>query len=447
MPIAILFMFVALALITPTLMRGIQQDNQLIMGTVAAKQLHQVTEAAKGYITAYAGAIEGSATATTPATITVPMLVNTGFLPQGFQQINPYGQTWEVQVLQPQPGNLQALVLSQGGTPIQLADAPRIASEAGAEGGTINTSNNTAQGSYGGWSVSMNGYANPGAGHLAALVAYSGSQLQSDYLYRVSVPGQPQLNTMQTNLNMGANSVNNANEVNAQSETLAGGQPNGQPGALQIGSNYYYGDSQNAAVRTPGSFYIQNQNGSGPADIAEVNNVWGSGELQGGYINSTGDSNAQNALTVGPANGLGPYGFYAYQNGYSGTSDTFTVGSRVILGTAFGSANIGWGCSPNGEIAANANGSGQVLACEGGSWQAMGGMTGYNQVVGETIPGNGSSNFGIWEFCTITGHTGAGADWLGPVAGPYAVGNHYAWDWVGSGSGTNNTGVTCWNNN
>ena len=71
------------------------------MGTVAAKQLHQVTAAAKGYITAYAGAIEGQSTATTPATITVSMLVNTGFLPQGFQAGNPYGQTWEVQVLQP----------------------------------------------------------------------------------------------------------------------------------------------------------------------------------------------------------------------------------------------------------------------------------------------------------------------------------------------------------
>jgi hypothetical protein len=277
---------------------------------------------------------------------------------------------------------------------------------------------------------------------------------------------------MQTNLNMGANSVNNANEVNAQSETLAGGNPNGQYGSLQIGSNYYYGDGSNAAVRTPGSFYIQNQNGSGSAQIAEVSNVWGSGELQGGYINSTGDVNAQYNSTANNAfsmdNGswwannagdssqsgnlwasgnINTPGFYANNNGYAGTTDTFTVGNRVILGTAFGGANIGWGCSPNGEIAANANGSGQVLACQGGSWQAMGGMTGYNQVGDETLPGNGSSNFGIWEFCTITGHEGAGADYLGPVAGPYVVGNHYAWDWVGSGSGTNNTGVTCWNNN
>ena len=461
MPIAILFMFVALALITPTLMHGIQQDNQLIMGTVAAKQLHQVTEAAKGYITAYAGAIEGSATATTPATITVPMLVNTGFLPQGFQAGNPYGQTWEVQVLQPQPGNLQALVLSQGGTPIQPADAPRIASEAGAEGGTIDTANNTAQGSYGGWSVSMNGYANPGAGHLAALVAYSGGQLQSDYLYRVAVPGQPQLNTMQTNLNMGSNSVNNANEVNAQSETLAGGQPNGQPGALQIGSNYYYGDSSNAAVRTPGSFYIQNQNGSGPAQIAEVSNVWGSGELQGGYINSTGDVNAQYNSTANNAfsmdNGswwannagdssqagsiwasgnINTPGFYANNNGYSGTTDTFTAGSRVILGTAFGSANVGWGCSPNGEIAANANGSGQVLACQGGSWQAMGGSAGYTQVSVVGI-GGGTTNLGWYKACAESGFNdnGGGATVVYPISGPNAQGQFY-WQAGDSGAGT-----------
>ena len=93
-------------------------------------------------------------------------------------------------------------------------------------------------GAYAGWSVTTAGYQNMVGAHPAALIEYANNQLQSDYLYRVAVPGQPQLNTMQTHLNMGANSVNNANEVNAQSETLAGGDPNGQYGALQIGSNY-----------------------------------------------------------------------------------------------------------------------------------------------------------------------------------------------------------------
>lgn len=448
MPIAILFMFVALALITPTLMHGIQQDNQLIMGTVAAKQLHQVTEAAKGYITAYAGAIEGSATATTPATITVPMLVNTGFLPQGFQAGNPYGQTWEVQVLQPQPGNLQALVLSQGGTPIQPADAPRIASEAGAEGGTIDTANNTAQGSYGGWSVSMNGYANPGAGHLAALVAYSGGQLQSDYLYRVAVPGQPQLNTMQTNLNMGSNSVNNANEVNAQSETLAGGQPNGQPGALQIGSNYYYGDSSNAAVRTPGSFYIQNQNGSGPAQIAEVSNVWGSGELQGGYVNSTGDVNAQWNSGATNAFAMNNGAWWANNAGDSSQSGNANVGGQVTagydatLGTAGGSANIGWGCGPNGAIAANANGSGQVLACQGGSWQAMGGGSGlgitslvYTSPVFNNV---GLVGLGWFRYCAVSYNQSNAALY------PENYGGNGYWYWYFNGAGNTFSQVSCY---
>jgi len=47
----ILFAFVALALIMPTLIHGIQQNNQEIIGTVTARQLHQVTQGAQGYIT------------------------------------------------------------------------------------------------------------------------------------------------------------------------------------------------------------------------------------------------------------------------------------------------------------------------------------------------------------------------------------------------------------
>ena len=466
-------------LMIPTYMHFETMAIDNAKAATTARQMQQVSQAAQAYIQANYSAVEANSTASSPATITVSMLQNTGYLPSAFSAANPFGQMWQVQVLQPTPGQLQALVLTQGGTQIGQVQAPMIAAQAGAQGGFVpyngqyGTLNDTvAHGAYSGWQVSMSGYTNPGPGHLAALLAFNNGNLENNYLYRVAVPGQPQLNTMQTNLNMGANSVNNANEVNAQSETLAGGNPNGQYGSLQIGSNYYYGDGSNAAVRTPGSFYIQNQNGSGSAQIAEVSNVWGSGELQGGYINSTGDVNAQYNSTANNAfsmdNGswwannagdssqsgnlwasgnINTPGFYANNNGYAGTTDTFTVGSRVILGTAFGGANIGWGCSPNGEIAANANGSGQVLACQGGSWQAMGGMTGYNQVGDETLPGNGSSNFGIWEFCTITGHEGAGADYLGPVAGPYVVGNHYAWDWVGSGSGTNNTGVTCWNNN
>ncbi|MHB8408959.1 MAG: shufflon system plasmid conjugative transfer pilus tip adhesin PilV [Acidiferrobacterales bacterium] len=324
MPIMILFAFVALALITPTLIHGIQQNNQEIIGTVTARQLHQVTQGAQGYITAYASTIEGASSPTSPATITIPMLEATGFLPQGFQATNPYGQDWEVQVLQPNPGQLQALVLSVGGQPIPPVDVPRIGAEAGSKGGTV-TSVGTAQGSFAGWQVSLANYTDPGAGHLAALLYFDNGNLENDYLYRVSVPGQPQLNTMSTDLNMGNNNVTNANNIQANTAQLASGTPNGQPGALQIGSDYLYGDATSMAVRTPGGFYIQNQNGTGAADLSEVNNVYANGTVQ--------------------------------------------AGNDLELGTAGGTASQGSVCSPNGAIAANANGSGQLLVCNGGTWQ------------------------------------------------------------------------------
>ncbi len=446
MPIAILFMFVALALITPTLMHGVQQDNQLIMGTVAAKQLHQVTEAAKGYITAYAGAIEGSATATTPATITVPMLVNTGFLPQGFQSGNPYGQTWEVQVLQPQPGNLQALVLSQGGTPIQSADAPRIASEAGAEGGTIDTANNTAQGSYGGWSVSMSGYTNPGAGHLAALVAYSGGQLQSDYLYRVAVPGQPQLNTMQTNLDMGNNNINNAQDVNVNGDVDVNSTQEtlGSGGTAQVTIN-----SPNANVPAgialndsgDGGWGVRLQTNPADSNWLELtgNNGVVTSSWQGGNYSATGNVNAQNALTVN-----GGSAWWANNAGDSSQSGNAYVAGQVTanydarLGTANGTANQNWGCSEYGEIAASANGNGQAMMCNGSSWQPIGG--GPSQL-GNFDNLSGYVNLpGIWQVCAASGG-GSAAAIIFTTGGPYN-GDYYSWGVYGNNLSYN---VQCWN--
>ena len=327
MPIIFIFAMSAIALTIPVMVSWMRQSDQTMLGTVAARQLYAVTQAAKGYITAYAGAIEATATPTTPATITVPMLVATGFLPQGFGAVNPYQQGWVVEVLQPSPGDLQALALSTGGQPIPPRDAPRIGAEAGSAGGAV-TSAGTAQGSFGTWTVSLMHYSNPGVGHLAALIDDSTGQRQGDYLYHTAVPGQPQLNTMQTSLGMAGNDIDNTNNVQANSVRLAGGNPNGMNGSLQIGSNFLYGDSSNMAVRTPGGFYIQNQNGSAAANINDIQNIHASGQLQSGY--------------------------------------------DIALGTANGLAIINNGCAPNGAIAANANGSGQILACQSGAWQPAG---------------------------------------------------------------------------
>ena len=417
-PIAMMFALIAGVILLPALYTGISNYGDQIRATATALQMAHIQKAAEAYITTNAAAVDANSTASSPAIITVPMLVNTGFLPNGFNSMNPYGQTWQVQVLQPAANQLQALVLGVGGNAITAKQSGMIATTAGDSGGVIGggsgdfavpgCSGGEACGAYAGWSVSTAGYQNVAAAHPAALIEYANNQLQSDYLYRVAVPGQPQLNTMQTNLNMGANNINNANEVNAQSETLAGGQPNGQYGALQIGSNYYYGDSSNAAVRTPGSFYIQNQNGSGPAQIAEVSNVWGSGELQGGYINSTGNVNAQNALTVN-----GGSAWWANNAGDSSQSGNAYVGGQVAAGNQIVSsgpviagngdseygfvsytAGQGGACAQNGAIIGSTI-DGKALVCQSGSWQPLGG--------GTTVSANGSwsvylPSYGLWTI-------------------------------------------------
>lgn len=236
--------------------------NTEVAATAGQERL--ISEAAQAYIQQNYTAVEGASTASTPAIITVPMLEATGFLSTSVASTNPYGQTWQVQVLQPTAGNLQALVLSLGGTTIPQSQAPAIAAQTGQEGGFIpyagqygSASSGTAMGAYGGWSVSMAGYSNPGAGHLASLVAFTNGNLQNDYLYRVAVPGQPQLNTMQTDLNMGNNNVNNANNIRA----------NGRLGVLGYSPTSGYPTGWGGGINTWDAF----ANGSVGSGLSKTN--------------------------------------------------------------------------------------------------------------------------------------------------------------------------------
>lgn len=459
MPIALLFMFAALAIITPTLMSGVQQDNQLIIGTVAAKQLHQITDAAKGYITSYAANIETQATSSTPAVITVADLENTGFLPQGFNTINPYGQTWEVEVLQPTNGNLDALVLSVGGQPIPPADAPRIASESGAAGGIVQA-NNTAQGAYGGWTVSMAGYTNPGTGHLAGLIGYSNGQLQSDYLYRVAVPGQPQLNTMQTNLDMGANDINNVHDVQAgvagQCVDDADGHCDGQIEAAgtsqsDLPKGWFGGITTRDLYGVNGTVAEGTGNGASPqATLSDYGNgTAGTGGVvdvnapNGNYasmnasatgsnpeIDTNGIIDAGNGFGAGNYFGMDNGSWYAYNNGDTDQNGNASVQGQVSAGNIYisgstgtnnpsggSSGYLGFTDDPNvyvGGTCGNAigepatalasNAQGQILQCYGRTWQTLGGL-GSGPYYYSLPTWNGSSTGeqipGSWAYCAM----------------------------------------------
>ncbi|MGR0117800.1 shufflon system plasmid conjugative transfer pilus tip adhesin PilV [Ralstonia pseudosolanacearum] len=211
-----------------------------VQGAAAASQLVIVNEAAAQYVKDNSATIAAQATATVPVTITGQMLINAGNL-RGFSPTNVFGQTWQVQVAQPAAGALQTVVQSIGGRAISdTRQLVQIAAQAGAQGGFVpyagqngdaTMSPNNAYGAFGAWGPIALGsvFTNPGSGHLVSLLSFNGANTNNSYLYRVQVPGHPELNQMQTALDMTGNDINNIGDANAVQEHLTG---TGAPGAV-----------------------------------------------------------------------------------------------------------------------------------------------------------------------------------------------------------------------
>ena len=213
----------------------LQTQTRQSADQATAQQIQTVSNALSGYVSAYYSTIEGVATATTPAVIPVSALVSTNFLPTGYSSTTPYGSTVVGQVLQPSPGILVGAVVTQGGTAPAGAHLNQLANLIGAQGGFVPTANlsslpgicgtNCFQGTGGIWKATFTQYpfTGVGPGSLIALQTFNDNNLQQDFLYRSSVPGNPNANTMQTSINMNGNNVNNAGSVNTYNLT----SPNG----------------------------------------------------------------------------------------------------------------------------------------------------------------------------------------------------------------------------
>ncbi|RWA45657.1 hypothetical protein AU476_01075 [Cupriavidus sp. UYMSc13B] len=212
----------------PTLSSYTQTANDNTRAATTSQQQKKLIDASSAYVQQYSSNIQSVATASTPAIITVPMLQAVQLLDSSFSATNPFGQTWQTQVLQPSAGNLQAFVMSYGGTTMSDKVASKIAGLVGAQGGFIPKNDSgiyaagTAYGSYGGWTAPTTNYASISGGHLSALLAFNNGQLTSNYLYRNAVPGQPNLNRMNTAIDMAGNNINNAGTVNATTVNTSG---------------------------------------------------------------------------------------------------------------------------------------------------------------------------------------------------------------------------------
>lgn len=197
---------------------------------VVAAHLTQVTNAAATYVRENHPDLIASATAASSVQITMEQLGP--YLPSGFQDQNAWGQSYGIYVRQPTSGRLQAIVLTQGGrsegSEFQNLLVPGAAAMAGGAGGFVPSGDlfgqpsTRLQGAFGGWALDLAGtdIPNPGPGHLAGMASLSKADVAQDFLYRVAMPGHPELNEMHTELDMTDHAVRSVRELTFESHTL-----------------------------------------------------------------------------------------------------------------------------------------------------------------------------------------------------------------------------------
>ncbi len=211
-------------------------DN-INMGLVAKQQriavdhLEQVNIATGEYIKAHHVDLLATTTVNTGVTISINDLITDNLLPVGFATRNIWQHEYDIYIRQPNSGELQGIVLTKGGAMqdnhFNNAIIPSTAALLGGAGGYIPTgvipgeTSGTLMGSFRAWRITLADFGIPssGPGHLGALATFGESELGLDFLYRIAVPGEKELNAMQTELNMTDHAIEGVKDIQFVSHT------------------------------------------------------------------------------------------------------------------------------------------------------------------------------------------------------------------------------------
>ena len=207
-----------------------------VKGQQTARHQEQVVNAANKYITKnYTELVKDTIAVGTVTAVTLAQLKADGFLPNSFANTNAFNQTPCVLVRKSSSSTVDALVATYGGQAIPERDIPLVGMYAGQGGGYISTeAPGTARGAS--WNLVTNNYrgvacggttvldgssTNDG-GHLVSSLFYDGpGQLSTDFLYRSSVQGKPDLNQMDIPLKMASDAIVNENDPCGNTAAIA----------------------------------------------------------------------------------------------------------------------------------------------------------------------------------------------------------------------------------
>lgn len=334
-----------------------KKSTDTLRWNTTADQLTTVSDASKRYIQDNEETLLQTITAGHPQTVSAKTLQDSGYLPAGFGLTNLSDQDWTLAVaLNPkQSGKLEAFVLSANGSALSFDGMRTVSASAGGMAGYIRTSN-VATGAYGGWAVNLGDYglsATPGhlAMYLTSDVLGSNNEA-SDRLYRYTVSNRPDLNTMHTAIDMGANNLNNAGTVNTKAVTASG--------AIQSDTLTTNTLTANTSITTNALTANNSINTSSlyANGITASGNIVASGTVNGNAVTSNGDMTAGGSVTAGNT---------VRANGRLSSGEFLQLDKVATAGAA---------CSPNGLIGRDSTGA--ILSCQSGTWQSGGkGRPGY----------------------------------------------------------------------
>lgn len=249
-----------------TLLTGVVQRGSVWMEQAsAASHLRMVAEAFEGYASLHETELLADAGQASGPSVTLEDLAREGFLPQGFAATNLWNQDYVLHVRKIELSfqaegtegdngsddgdddaqtisRLALVVLTSGGRgSVYDADnatflnvhVPGAAARAGVHAGYIPGRDRdgatasdlvSGQGSYV-LPLADLGIASPGPGHLGAyLVLNAREESSSDnFLHRVAVPGRPELNQMETVLDMTGNGIVNTGFIRLDEHNLVAG--------------------------------------------------------------------------------------------------------------------------------------------------------------------------------------------------------------------------------
>ena len=346
--IGLLIAIGALLAMLPGLMHWTVLGSEEVRDTAIAQQAGIFEKAAEQYLSQNSGALLTTATPTAPVIVTTAELQTGGFLPSNYTSTNVYGQTWELEVLQPTPGVLQAVAFTTGGQSIEDEEAARISGLIGASGGFVPVNNSgaypqgstlTAYGTQGAWTLNLKNFQGITKGELASyvsLVDSTGQVTSNNYLYRYSVPGNSELNTMHTPLIMAAVESNGAACATTGSIAQDG------TGALLSCQAGVWTQVGNSSWKAPvGSYAALPASGNALGDVRLTTDTsrayaWNGGSWQALSVDQNGNLTVPSTLTAGVINANG----------------SVTAGGNITANGEFDSNSSSWALQSNATGAA-----------------------------------------------------------------------------------------------